>query len=300
MLAVTILGNNSAIPAYGRHPTAQVVQSSENIFLIDCGEGTQMQMEKYKIRRNKINHIFISHLHGDHYFGLIGLLTSMGLSGRKSELHIYGPRSLKTVIDLQLQVASAQLPYPMHFHALDNECVITEESKVRVECFRVMHRIECWGFLFKEKKNLRKIIPEHVKRYNVPASFYKNLHSGEDFINDENIVISNELLTVGLPPPKTYAYCADTRYYEPLIEKIQFADLLYHEATYLHSLQKKAFDRFHSTATEAAMIAKKAGVKKLIIGHFSSMYETLDEFITEACDVFEQTEIAIEGCTFLV
>ncbi|MEO6452509.1 MAG: ribonuclease Z [Ginsengibacter sp.] len=300
MLAVTILGNNSAVPAFERHPTAQVVQTHDNIFLIDCGEGTQMQMDRYKIRRNKINHIFISHLHGDHYFGLIGLLTSMGLTGRKNELHIYAPEQLKTVIDLQLSIAKAQLPYNLNFHALQNESVIKDGAKVIVECFKVKHRIECWGFMFKEKKNLRKILPEEVKKYNISTSFYDNLHQGEDFINENNEVIKNEILTIALPPPKKYAYCADTIYYEPLIEKIQYADLLYHEATYLHSLQKKAFDRFHSTAMEAALIAKKAGVKKLLIGHFSSMYETLDEFKTEACSVFEQTELAIEGCTYLV
>jgi ribonuclease Z len=188
----------------------------------------------------------------------------------------------------------------MHFHALQNEGVIMEESKVMVECFSVKHRIECWGFLFKERKNLRKIDIEEVKRYNVPTSFYENLQHGEDFENEKNEVIKNELLTIALPPPKKYAYCADTLYYEPLIEKIEHADLIYHEATYLHVLQKKAFDRFHSTAREAAMIAQKAGVKKLLIGHFSSMYETLDEFTSEACAVFEHTELAIEGCTYLV
>src|SRR5215210_2296643 len=166
MLAVTILGNNSAIPAFGRHPTAQVLQTTEHTFLVDCGEGTQMQMDKYKIRRHKINHIFISHLHGDHYFGLIGLLTSMGLTGRKNELHIYAPEQLKTIIDLQLNIANAQLPYNLNFHALQNESVIKHGSRVIVECFKVKHRIECWGFMFRENKNLRKIVPEEVKKYN--------------------------------------------------------------------------------------------------------------------------------------
>lgn len=300
MLALTILGNNSAVPAYERHPTAQILQTNETTFLIDCGEGTQMQMNKYKIRRNKISHIFISHLHGDHYFGLIGLLTSMGLSGRKNELHIYAPEQLKTVIDLQLSLANAHLPYALHFHNLQNENVIKDGARIIVECFKVKHRIECWGFIFKENKNPRKIIPDEVKRHNVPLSFYTNLQNGDDFINEHGGVIKNELLTTALPAPKKYAYCADTIYYEPLVEKIQHADLLYHEATYLHSLHQKAFERFHSTAREAAMIAQKAGVKKLLIGHFSSMYETLDDFKTEACGVFERTELAIEGCTYLI
>src|SRR5688572_9414022 len=168
MLTVTILGSNSAVPAFNRHPTYQVVQTTEYSFLIDCGEGTQLQMDRYKIRRNKINHIFISHLHGDHYFGLIGLSTSMGLLGRKSDLHLYGPEQLKVIIDLQLKVADAKLPYDLHFHALQTETVIKDGARVIVECFKVRHRIECWGFLFREKKNLRKIEPEEVKKYNIP------------------------------------------------------------------------------------------------------------------------------------
>ena len=300
MLAVTILGNNSAIPAFNRHPSAQVVQNAEESFLIDCGEGTQMQMIQYKIRSSKINHIFISHLHGDHYFGLIGLLTSMGLLGRKHELHLYAPEILKTIIDLQLQVASAHLPYELHFHPLPNEGVILVDKKIIVECFKVKHRIECRGFLFREKKNLRKIEIEEVKKYNIPSSFFESLHMGEDFITEKNTVIKNELLTSAVTPPKTFAYCTDTVYDEELIEKIKNVDLLYHEATYLHALQQKAASRFHCTSVEAATIAKKAGAKKLLLGHFSSMYESLEDFKTEACSVFENTELAIEGCSFMI
>lgn len=300
MLAVTILGSNSAVPAYERHPTAQVVQSHDNSFLVDCGEGTQLQMSRYKIRRNKIGSIFISHLHGDHYFGLIGLLTSMGLAGRKHELHVYGPDPLRTVIDLQLSLSDTRLPYPLHFHSLQHEGVVRDGPGIIVECFKVNHRIECWGFTFKEKKNLRKILPDEVKRHNIPASFYESLHKGMDFVSEGKHTIKNEWLTMASSPAKTYVYCADTMYDERLAEKIRGADLLYHEATYLHVLQKKAAERYHSTAREAAMLAGKAGVKKLLIGHFSSMYETLDEFKEEACSVFEQTVLAIEGCTYFV
>lgn len=300
MLAVTILGNNSAIPAFNRHPTAQVVQTAEQSFLIDCGEGTQMQMIQYKIRTSRINHIFISHLHGDHYFGLIGLLTSMGLLGRKQELHLYAPEVLKTIIDLQLQVASAQLAYEVIFHPLQNEEVILDDKKIVVECFKVKHRIECWGFLFKEKKHPRKIEITEVKKYNIPTAYYDRLHMGEDFITANNEVIKNELLTSATTAPKTYAFCADTIYDEELVDKIKNVDLLYHEATYLHALQPKASSRFHCTTIEAATIAKKAGVKKLLLGHFSSMYELLDDFKTEACTVFENTELAIEGCSYMV
>lgn len=300
MLAVTILGNNSAIPAFNRHPTAQIVQNAEQSFLIDCGEGTQMQMIRYKIRTSKINHIFISHLHGDHYFGLIGLLTSMGLLGRKHELHLYAPEILKTIIDLQLQVASAHLPYQLHFHPLKKEGMILEDKKITVQCFDVKHRIECRGFLFTEKKYSRKIEIEEVKKHNIPTAFYERLHIGEDFVTEDNIIIKNELLTSAVAPPKTYAYCADTIYDEALIEKIKNVDLLYHEATYLHALQQKAASRFHCTSIEAAMIAKKATVKKLLLGHFSSMYESLDEFRTEACSVFSNTELALEGTCYTV
>jgi len=300
MLAVTILGNNSAIPAYNRHPTAQVVQNAEQSFLIDCGEGTQMQMIKYKIRNNKINHIFISHLHGDHYFGLIGLLTSMGLLARKHELHLYAPEVLKEIIDLQLKVASAHLPYQLHFHPLKEEGLILDDKKIIVECFKVKHRIECWGFLFKEKKHPRKIDKEAVKKYNVPTTFYERLHMGEDFIGENNTVIKNNLLTSSVSAVKTYAYCADTIYDEELIDKIKNIDLLYHESTYLQALQHKAASRFHSTSAEASTIAKKAAVKKLLLGHFSSMYESLEEFKTEACSIFENTELALEGICYLI
>ncbi len=300
MLAVTILGSNSAIPAFNRHPTAQVVQNAEQSFLVDCGEGTQMQMNNYKIRSSKINHIFISHLHGDHYFGLIGLLTSIGLAGRKHDLHLYAPEILKDIIELQLRVASAHLPYELHFYSLKNEGILLEDKKIIVECFKVKHRIECWGFLFREKKYLRKIEIEEVKKYNIPIAFYERLHKGDDFVDENNTIIKNESLTSAVAPPKTYAYCADTLYDEELIEKIKNVDLLYHEATYLHALQQKAASRFHCTSIEAATIAKKAGVKKLLLGHFSSMYETLDAFKTEACSIFENTEVAEEGSCYWI
>lgn len=300
MLSVTILGNNSAVPTHDRHPTAQVLQTLDHTFLIDCGEGTQMQMNMYKIRRSKITRIFISHLHGDHYFGLIGLLMSLGLNHRTADLHIYSPKPLKEIIDLQLNVCNANLPYTLEFHNLENEEIIFEDKKIVVESFKVNHRIECWGFLFREKKNIRKIDPKKIKKYNIPTSFYESLHEGKDFITGDNELIRNELLTTPVSPPKSYAYSADTSYFEQIVDKIKGVDLLYHEATYLHALEEKAVSRFHSTAKQAAMIAKKAGVKKLLIGHFSSMYETLDEFKTEACEVFENTDIAEEGVCYFV
>lgn len=299
MIAVTILGNNSAVPSHNRHPSAQVLQSGEHHFLIDCGEGTQMQMNLYKIKKSRINQIFISHLHGDHYFGLIGLLNSLALNNRLNDLHIYAPEKLKSIIQIQMDIAGSGLPFQLYFHALEKEEVLFEDKTFSVECFRVNHRIECWGFLFREKKNPRKIIVDEVKKHKVPKSFFENLHRGEDFLNEENQVINNELLTIPSEPPKSYAYCADTAFYEPIIEKIKGVDLVYHESTYLADLEKKASDRFHSTSKQAATIAKKAGVKKLILGHFSSMYDTLEKFIEEACEIFPNTEIAEEGTCYM-
>ena len=299
MIAVTILGNNSAVPSHSRHPTSQVLQSGEHLFLIDCGEGSQMQLNLYKIKKSRINHIFISHLHGDHYFGLIGLLNSFALNNRLNDLHIYSPSELKPIIELQMNVIGAKFPYPLYFHNLVQEEIIFEDKRLSVECFKVNHRIECWGFLFREKKNPRKININQVRKYKVPSTFFENLHRGEDYINDKNELLKNDLLTLPAEPPKSYAYCADTSYYEPISEKIKGIDLVYHEATYLADLEKKAVDRFHSTSKQAAQIAKNAGAKKLLMGHFSSMYDSLEKFKEEACEIFENSEIAEEGVCYL-
>ena len=299
MIAVNILGNNSAVPSHNRHPTAQVLQTAEHLMLIDCGEGTQMQMSRYKIKKSRINHIFISHLHGDHYFGLIGLLNSLALNNRLTDLHIYAPEKLQSIIEIQMDLSAAGFPFQFYFHKLEKEGILFEDKKISVECFEVNHRIECWGFMFKEKKNPRKIDIQQVKNHKIPKSFYENLHHGEDYVNDKKEVIKNEILTVPVEPPKSYAFCADTAFYEPIAEKIKGVDLVYHESTYLADLEKKATLRFHSTSKQAATIAKKAGAKKLLLGHFSSMYDTLEKFKEEACEIFENTEIAEEGTCYL-
>lgn len=299
MIAVTILGNNSAVPAYGRHPTAQVVQTRNHFFLIDCGEGTQMQMSLYKIKRSKINHIFISHLHGDHYFGLIGLLNSFALNRRDNDLHIYAPEGLEKIIQLQLTLADAQLPYLIHYHKLEKEGILIEDDKIQVSAFKVNHRITCFGFVFREKKFLRKLNIEQVRKFNIPKEFYGNLHHGDDYFTPENEVIQNEILTTAASPAKTYAYCADTAYFENICQHIRDVDLVYHEATYLHELEEKARARFHSTTIHAATIAKKSNVGRLLLGHFSSMYEELEIFREEARTVFENTEISQEGTCYI-
>jgi ribonuclease Z len=300
MIAVVILGNNSAIPAHGRNPTAQVLLTQEENYLIDCGEGTQMQFSRYNIKRSKINHIFISHLHGDHYFGLIGLLTSMGLLGRTLPLYLYAPAALEAIISLQLKVADTVLPYPLHFCPLASEGIILDDKKITVSCFAVQHRIECWGFLFKEKKNPRKVLGDEARRHEIPASFYSQLQKGSDYTTKEGTIIPNEAVTIATPAPKLYAYCADTIYDENLIDKVKGASLLYHETTYLKDQAERAAARYHSTTEQAATIAHKAGVKKLLIGHFSSKYEVLDDFLTEATAVFENTELALEGACYKI
>jgi ribonuclease Z len=299
VLAVTILGNNSAVPAFDRHPSAQVITMDEHLFLVDCGEGTQMQMSKYKIRRSKINHIFISHLHGDHYFGLAGLITSMGLLGRIHDLHLYAPKEMQDIFDLQFRVADTKLPYNLIFHHLLEEGVIARDPRFEVTCFRVHHRIDCWGFKFNQIKPTRKVLPDKARQFDIPASFFDRLKWGEDYLN-QGETIKNEWVTEAAVRGKSYAYSADTLYHEDLIEKIQGVDLLYHEATYLKDLEDRAVKRFHSTTVQAATIAKKAAVGRLLIGHFSSKYEKLDEFQREAGEIFPNAELALEGVTYRV
>ena len=300
MVAVTILGNNSAVPAFNRHPTSQVVTIEGNNLLVDCGEGTQIQMINYKIRRSKISHIFISHLHGDHYFGLVGLINSFSLLGHKQELHVFGPSPLKSIIELQLKVADTQLCYPLHFHTIEKEGLLVETDKFSVKCFPTQHRIECYGFVFTEKRFARRLDPEKARQFEIPSSFYDRLKHGEDYTTKEGVLIKNELVTVPGVPGKVYAFCADTRYDESIIPHFSGADMIYHETTYLDNLRERAESRFHSTTKQAAAIAKKAGVKKLLIGHFSSKYNTLDEFEREAREVFPNTELAIEGVAYQV
>ncbi len=300
MLALTILGNNSALPANGRNPTAQVLQTQSDAYLVDCGEGTQQQMVKYKIRTSKISHIFISHLHGDHYFGLIGLLTSMGLLGRTADMHLYAPTALQKIIQLQLDAADTELPYPLYFHPILEEGIICNDGKITVQSFAVNHRIACWGFLFKEIKNPRKIDPERVKSFEVPAAYYEQLQKGYDYKTKKGDIILNDQLTIAATAAKSYAFCADTKFYPAIVEKVKSVDLLYHESTYLKDLEQRAEARYHSTAEQAATIAKLANAKKLLIGHFSSKYDTLTGFLEEAKEVFDNTEIAREGVCFKI
>ncbi|MBC7651097.1 MAG: ribonuclease Z [Deinococcales bacterium] len=300
MFGVTILGNNSAIPAHDRHPTAQVVTINEQLILIDCGEGTQMQMARYKIKRSKINFILISHLHGDHYFGLMGLLTSMGLLGRENELHLFAPPLLENIIASQLEAANTVLPYKLHFHALENDGLIWSDNKFTIHCFSTKHRVVCKGFIIREIKQPRKINKDTITKYPIPTAFYDRLKTGEDYETKEGDIIKNDWVTIPNKPACSYGFCADTIYDEALVPIVKNVSLLYHEATYLKDMNDRAALRFHSTSTQAATIAKMADVKKLIMGHFSSKYESLDIFLHEASTVFDRSDLAIEGVTFII
>lgn len=300
MLGVTILGNNSALPAYERHPTSQVVTLDDHLFLVDCGEGTQMQLAKYKIRWGRINYIFISHLHGDHYFGLPGFIHSMGLLNREHDLHLFAPAQLKEILDLQLNAGNTILPYTLHFHPLQQEGVLIKNDKFQVHCFATRHRVACWGFKFEQVKAPRKVNPEKAVRHEVPSSFFDYLKWGNDYTTKTGDLIKNEWVTDPAVKPKSYAYSADTIYDEELVDKVRKVDMLYHETTYLKDLEARALSRFHATTVQAAAIAKKANVGRLLIGHFSSKYEKLEIFEQEAREVFQNTEIALEGVTYNV
>jgi ribonuclease Z len=300
MLGVTILGNNSALPAFERHPTSQLVTLDDQLFLVDCGEGTQMQLAKYKIRWGRINYIFISHMHGDHYFGLPGFIHSMGLLHREHELHLFAPAQLKDILDLQLNAGNTALPYTLHFHPLEQEGLLIKTDKFKVESFSTKHRIPCWGFKFEQVKAPRKVNPDKAIQHHVPSSFFDNLKWGNDYTTKGGDVIKNEWVTETAIRPKSYAYSADTIYDEELVDKVKRVDMLYHETTYLKDLETRALSRFHATTIQAASIAKKADVGRLLIGHFSSKYEKLEIFEQEAREVFQNTDIALEGVTYKV
>jgi len=300
MISVTILGNNSAVPAFDRHPTSQVVSLDGTNYLVDCGEGTQIQMIKYKIRRGKISHIFISHLHGDHYFGLVGLINTFSLLSHQQDLHVFGPSQLQEIIELQLKVAETNLSYKLHFHTITEEAVLVDDNKIKISCFRTNHRIECYGFVFEEKRKPRKLDPEKAIEYEVPSSFYERLRDGEDYLRKDGMIVKNEWVTTKALKGDKYSFCGDTKYDESIIPHIKGSDMIYHETTYLDNLRERATERFHSTTKQAATIAKKAEVKRLLIGHFSSKYPELDEFEIEAREVFENTDLALEGVTYQV
>ncbi|MEG1590193.1 ribonuclease Z [Chryseobacterium sp.] len=286
---LTILGFNSAIPTINTSPTAQLLEMEERCFLIDCGEGTQVQLRKAKARFSKINHIFISHLHGDHCFGLPGLIASFRLLGRETPLHVYGPKGIKKMLETIFSITETHRGFELVYHELDKDYSekIYEDNRVEVFTIPLDHRIYCNGYLFKEKPKERHINMEEVSKYSeIETCDYHNLKAGKDFVLSDGYVLKNEILTTAPAASVSYAFCSDTRYLESVIPIIKNVTVLYHESTFLHDLKEMADYTGHATALEAATIAKKAEVEKLILGHFSNRYGDLTVFTDEARTVF--------------
>ena len=297
---VTILGSNAATFAYNRYMTAQVVDHSNRLFLIDCAEGTQMQMARFKVKKGKLDAIFISHLHGDHHFGLAGLLSSMHLMGRTAPLDLYAPKGLDDILTTIFRHSKTILNYPLNFHAIDTEQFqqIYENKFIEVFTIPLDHRIECAGFLFREKPKPRKILADKLPK-DFPYSLMDDLKWGKD-VEVEGKKYKNQDLTADPKPSLSYAYCSDTRYNERIIPWVKEASLLYHEATFLAHETELAAKTHHSTTTQAAQIAKQAQVDKLLIGHFSARYEDLNPSLQEAQAVFPGSYLANEGETFKI
>lgn len=298
-MRITILGNNSALPAFGRHPSAQAVTVYGEVLLIDCGEGTQIQMQRYGVKWRNVHHIFISHLHGDHYFGLPGLINSMSLLGRVAPLHIHAPAGLKPILDVILSAADTVLNYPFYFNALpEGGGLVVDTASLSVRCFAVEHGVECFGFLVESKTRGRRILPEKCKEYDVPQEYFELLKQGSDYTGENGVIVKNEWVTEDGPRPKKYAYCSDTLFTESYLPVIQGVDIIYHESTYLEQDAEKAQARFHSTAIQAAKLARMANAKQLLLGHFSSKYKDLEPFKEEAEPYFPGVIVSVEGVAY--
>ena len=297
-LQLTILGCHSATPRVNAYPTSQYLEINNRHFLIDCGEGTQRQMRKYKVGFSKINHIFISHLHGDHFFGLIGLISTFGILNREKELHIYGPKGIEEVTRLQLKLSMSHVRYSIVFHELTSKKseLIFEDDKVSVRTIPLNHRVYTNGFLFTEKPKARHLHLDNIKQYDeIEICDYHNLKAGKDFILSSGEIIPNDELTVSPEAPKSYAYCSDTTFKPDIIPIIKNVDLLYHESTFLKELEHLCERTKHSTAEQAATIAKEANAGKLILGHYSSRYSDVTCFKEEAENVFNNVELGEVG-----
>lgn len=299
-MKLTILGCYAATPRSFTKPSSQVLVMNNHKFLIDCGEGTQVELRRNKIKFSRIKHIFISHLHGDHFYGLIGLVSTFRLLGRDTELHIYGPKGIKEIITLQLKLANSWTNYPLYFHELESKLpeVIFEDDKVSVTTIPLRHRIYTNGFLFKEKPGLRKLLINEACNHKIHVSLYQSLKMGKDVISEDGKLIANHLVTAPPDPPKSYAYCSDTVFDPGLIEQIRQTTVLYHESTFLEENADLAFPTKHSTAIQAATIARDAEVKHLILGHYSTRYQNIDPFKLEALSIFDSVELGDDGKVF--
>lgn len=299
-MKLTILGCYSATPRTNTNPTSQVLDIKNHLFLIDCGEGTQVELRRNKIKFSRIKHIFISHLHGDHYFGLVGLISTFRLLTREADLHVYGPKGLKEIITLQMKLSDSWTNYKLIFHELSSkssECIF-EDDKVEVYTVPLNHRVYTNGFLFKEKANERKLNAAAAEDAKIDIAYYRKLKQGFDVVNTEGDLIKNKTVTSDGKKPLSYAFCSDTMYHEPIIPIIKDVDILYHESTFLNKNEKLAKPTKHSTAAQAATIAQKANVKTLILGHYSTRYDNLTDFKTEANEVFGNVELAEDGKVF--
>lgn len=294
---LNILGCGSALPTTRHLATSQIIDLRDKLYMIDCGEGTQVQMRRMRIKFSRLNHIFISHLHGDHCFGLPGLLSTLGMLGRTGELVIHAPKEIENYMRPVLDTFCKGMPYAVRFNHVDttSHSLIMEDRSLSVYSIPLKHRIPTCGFLFVEKPKDAHIIREMIDFYQVPVRCLKDIKQGKDFITPEGEVIPAARLTRPSAPPKRYAYCSDTAYHPAVIPIIEGADLLYHEATFMESDKARAKETFHSTARQAAEIAYKAGVKRLVIGHYSARYEELSGLHKEASDVFPGTILGNEG-----
>ena len=299
-MKLTILGCYAATPRTLTNPTSQVLEIKGHMFLIDCGEGAQIQLRKNKVKFSRINHIFISHLHGDHFFGLPGLISTIRLLGREKELHIYGPKGIKEAITLLLKLGDSWTNFPLIFHELVSKesQLIYDDEKVSVETIPLNHRVYTNGFLFKEKLGERKLNIEAVGKHKIDTSSYQNIKNGRDITLDNGLVISNAELTFDPPKPKSYAFCSDTAYKPEIVPQIKGVDVLYHESTFLDSEEHLSAKTKHATAKEAAAIAKEAKVGTLILGHYSTRYKSIELFKEEAQTIFENVELADDGKEF--
>lgn len=299
---VTILGCSSALPAFGRYPSSQLVHIAGRYFLIDCGEGTQMQLRRFSLKFQRIDHIFISHLHGDHYLGLPGLMASMHLLGRTEPLELYADEGLNEILQINNRHSHTVLKYPVHFHSLDfsESKLVFEDEKVKISTLILKHSIQCCGFVFEEKQRPRKLIKEKIEELRIPIASLEALKSGDDYTAPDGVVIPNIELTTDPLPPRKYAYCSDTIYNKDLLAQLQNADLIYHESTFMEDMRTRADQTMHSTAKDAANMAKEAGAKRLLLGHFSARYKDLNPLLEEARSVFPQSYLAQEGEKYFV
>lgn len=299
-MKITILGCYSATPRTITNPTSQVVELSNQMFLVDCGEGTQVQIRRKKIKFSRIQRVFISHLHGDHFFGLIGLISTFSLLNRQDELHIYGPKGIKDIILLQIKLSQSYTSYPLYFHELESteSELIFENDKVEVYTIPLKHRVYTNGYLFKEKNKKRKLNIAAVEEYGIDIAYYQKIKNGGDITLENGKVIPNEKLTLPSDEPQSYAFCSDTQYLESIVPIIKNVDVLYHESTFLEQDQSKTVHTMHSTAKEAATIAQKANAKHLILGHYSTRYKDLQPFKDEAETIFPSVFLAEDGKEF--